>query len=99
MRELANVLESAMILGRGDILGPADVLLAPTASAPAPGPERLADATRRCITTALAACHGKIYGHDGAAAVLGLNPATLQSKLRVLGLDRLQFVREGDPEP
>jgi hypothetical protein len=34
---------------------------------------------------------GKIYGADGAAARLGLKPATLQSKMRKLGMRRADF--------
>ena len=95
VRELGNVLESAMILGQGATLEAADVPLAP-AAAPTDGPlERLEDATRRCIGAALGACNGRIYGAQGAARALGLNPGTLQSKLRKLGMDRAQFIREG----
>jgi transcriptional regulator with GAF, ATPase, and Fis domain len=38
------------------------------------------------LSLALQACGGKIYGVDGAAALLGIKPTTLQSKLRKLGL-------------
>jgi formate hydrogenlyase transcriptional activator len=31
---------------------------------------------------ALTRCHGKIYGPDGAAAALGLQPTTLYGKMR-----------------
>ena len=43
---------------------------------------------RRILGEALDACDGRIYGHDGAAARLGLRPTTLQSKLAKLGLAR-----------
>jgi len=95
VRELGNVLESALILGRGDTLGPSDVLLAPAAPAPEAPLERLDDAIRRCIGAALEACNGRIYGPRGAARALGLKPGTLQSKLRKLDIDREQFIREG----
>jgi transcriptional regulator with GAF, ATPase, and Fis domain len=39
------------------------------------------------IEKALAKTHGKIYGGDGAAALLGLKPSTLQSKMKKLGVD------------
>jgi transcriptional regulator with GAF, ATPase, and Fis domain len=32
--------------------------------------------------------NGKIYGADGAAAILGLKPSTLQSKMKKLGIRR-----------
>ena len=46
------------------------------------------EATRQHIEAALSA-HRKIYGHDGAAARLGLRPTTLQSKMKKLGIRRL----------
>jgi transcriptional regulator with GAF, ATPase, and Fis domain len=36
------------------------------------------------IEAALARTGGKIYGDDGAAALLGLKPSTLQSKMKKL---------------
>jgi transcriptional regulator with GAF, ATPase, and Fis domain len=41
---------------------------------------------RRYLQRVLARTSGKIYGADGAAAMLGLPPTTLQSKLKKLGL-------------
>ena len=37
------------------------------------------------------ATRGKIYGPNGAAARLGLKPATLQSKMQKLGIRRQTF--------
>jgi transcriptional regulator with GAF, ATPase, and Fis domain len=45
----------------------------------------------RCISTALHQTQGKIYGDRGAAALLGLKPSTLQSKMRKLGIERAPF--------
>jgi transcriptional regulator with GAF, ATPase, and Fis domain len=53
---------------------------------PAETPLRYDDAVRRCIERALSACKGQIYGKSGAAALLGLKPTTLQSKMRKLGI-------------
>ncbi len=50
-----------------------------------------AEAQRRAIAHALSVSRGKIYGEDGAAALLGLKPSTLQSKMRKLGMERLDF--------
>lgn len=38
------------------------------------------------IQAALAECQGKIYGANGAAALLGLKPTTLNSRLKSLGI-------------
>jgi transcriptional regulator with GAF, ATPase, and Fis domain len=91
VRELANVLERALILsGEGEL-----VLDAPAEAKPVPRARTrartLEDATREHIEKALAACQGRIYGKDGAAAALGLKPSTLQSKMLRYEIDRLRF--------
>ncbi|OQY70138.1 MAG: hypothetical protein B6D45_11720, partial [Ignavibacteriales bacterium UTCHB3] len=44
------------------------------------------DEMKQVIKLALAKCGGKIYGNNGAAALLGLKPTTLQSKMKKLGI-------------
>ena len=44
-----------------------------------------------CISRALDATDGRIYGEGGAASILGLKPSTLQSKMRKLGIERRRF--------
>jgi formate hydrogenlyase transcriptional activator len=87
VRELENVIERALVLGGG---GPLRISFALTtmATAPDPGVESLAAATRRSIERALAASEQRIYGPAGAAARLGLKPSTLQSKMVKLGITR-----------
>ena len=53
--------------------------------------ETIDAALSRCISAALAQTHGRIYGAGGAAALLGLKPSTLQSKMRKLGIERAAF--------
>jgi transcriptional regulator with GAF, ATPase, and Fis domain len=48
-----------------------------------------------CISSALSATNGRIYGEAGAAKLLGLKPSTLQSKMRKLGIERTRFVATG----
>jgi formate hydrogenlyase transcriptional activator len=48
----------------------------------------LYEAVRRHLLAALDVTGGKIYGSDGAAALLGLKPTTLQSKLKRHGIER-----------
>ncbi|MEZ4448348.1 MAG: sigma-54 dependent transcriptional regulator [Nannocystaceae bacterium] len=95
VRELRNVLEAALIVGRGEAIDAAALDLhgadaRPTTTTPAL--ERLEDATRRCIAAALTATGGRIYGPGGAAEALDLKPGTLQSKMRKLGIQRGDFV-------
>ncbi|HEY5948070.1 MAG TPA: sigma 54-interacting transcriptional regulator, partial [Kofleriaceae bacterium] len=87
VRELANVLEAALIVGDGKRLE----LPVPLS---VPHNRRSFEASvAQTIETALRATCGKIYGEDGAAARLGLKPATLQSKMRKLGIERRSFTR------
>ena len=39
------------------------------------------------IRAALSACNGKIYGTAGAAALLGMKPTTLASRIKALGIN------------
>lgn len=92
VRELANVLETALILGAGKTLElPAELvdrIGRKKREAEAP---RFETAVRDSIEQSLRATRGKIYGTDGAAARLGLKPATLQSKMKKLGIRREDY--------
>jgi transcriptional regulator with GAF, ATPase, and Fis domain len=98
VRELENVIERALILSRGEVLEVAPALL-PThaaslttrATTPSPRSERstsLRDAERAHIIASLERAGWKIEGEQGAAAVLGLRPSTLRSRMRKLGIAR-----------
>jgi DNA-binding NtrC family response regulator len=101
VRELAAVIERAAILGDGRrleigaALGGAGAESAAARAAPAARPDAsLAslDATVvRTIEAALAATQGRIEGPAGAAARLGVNPHTLRSRMRKLGIDWRRF--------
>jgi transcriptional regulator with GAF, ATPase, and Fis domain len=41
---------------------------------------------RANLVAAIDRCRGKIYGSDGAAALLGMKPTTLASRLKKLGI-------------
>jgi len=109
LRELANVLERATILSRGAELGSEafDVptrgaVVAAAPAEPAPSAEggakpaavlTLAAVQREHIMRVLTLTRGRVYGPGGAAALLGLKPSTLQSRMKKLGIARLeQFV-------
>lgn len=93
VRELENLLERALILtpSREPLVLPSDFTVqggtAPR-EASREAPLRYDVAMRQCIERALIACQGQIYGATGAAALLGLKPTTLQSKMRKLGISR-----------
>src|SRR5262249_27682821 len=93
VRELENLLERALILtpAQEPLILPPDFMVQ---GRPAlretetieEAPTRYDQAVRQCIERALLACRGQIYGEAGAAALLGLKPTTLQSKMRKLGI-------------
>ena len=88
VRELRNLLESALVLGGGAAFAlPEEFPRRSTAR----GPRAFDAAVRDTIEDVLRATHGKIYGANGAAARLGMPPATLQSKMKKLGIERRRF--------
>jgi len=91
IRELENFLERAMIISRGDTLElPDEPGFQPRSHTSSPGtalaPGSFEDEVGQLLRRAMEATGGKIYGRDGAAAVLGLKPTTLQGKLKRYGL-------------
>lgn len=98
VRELQNVVERAVILSQGRTL---DVHLqsSPSRDSMTPSPSALTAsrvATRQDwrrqeqenIEHALRVTKRKIFGRDGAAALLGLKPTTLASRIKALGIKR-----------
>jgi transcriptional regulator with GAF, ATPase, and Fis domain len=85
IRELRNVIERAVILSEGSTL---QVSLGSAAVPGAAGPPTLAAAERTQILAALDQTGWRIRGPAGAAALLGLKPTTLESRIKKLGLHR-----------
>ncbi len=89
VRELVNALERATILARGSHLHVAvEVGEAPPPPAVEEAPlATLEEVERAHIDRVVRACGGRIHGAGGAAELLGLNPSTLRSRMKRLGLD------------
>ncbi|MDX2170129.1 MAG: sigma 54-interacting transcriptional regulator [Deltaproteobacteria bacterium] len=99
VRELQNVIERAMVLSKGPLLEVgAEILPAaapppsievavavPAHRAPTP-PTNLEDVGRQHMQAVLERCNWVIEGPRGAAQVLGLQPSTLRSRMKKLGL-------------
>jgi PAS domain S-box-containing protein len=83
VRELRNVIEHGAIITEGDTLR---VPLLDDASAELTQPVTMADAEREHILRALERSGWHIKGPHGAAAALGLKPATLYSRMKKLGI-------------
>ena len=90
VRELQNLIERAVILTTGPTLQLRKVL--PDLKQAAAGKERsfrsFEQVQRDHILEALRRTHWRVSGKMGAARILGLNPKTLASKMRKLGIRR-----------
>jgi len=89
VRELENFLQRALILSPGPELVLPELLPHTGPEAPERVTGELAsfdEEVRDLIERALARSGGRIYGPQGAAAVLGVKPTTLQGKMRRYGV-------------
>jgi transcriptional regulator with GAF, ATPase, and Fis domain len=100
VRELRNVIERAIIVSVGNRLR-IDAALPSTSESPpaisrervSNGPEFVTDTEFRLleksnITAALRHANWRIWGENGAAALLGLNPSTLKYRMKQLGVKK-----------
>jgi transcriptional regulator with PAS, ATPase and Fis domain len=89
VRELENFLARAIVLCPGDTLDMP--LLETNSTAPAVNHSRSLEATeRKHIESVLASTNWVIEGPKGAAEILKMNPSTLRSRMRRLGMQRPQ---------
>jgi transcriptional regulator with GAF, ATPase, and Fis domain len=99
VRELQNVIERAVITSRDGRIDLERALpeAAPAAAPEASGPgaeqrihtvQELESLERDNIVRALDACEWRVSGERGAARLLGMNPSTLASRMKALGISR-----------
>lgn len=109
VRELQNAISRGVLLARTDEIGcrhlglkqsalasavvPSDNLPAVTPEPQTPFPSMVA-LEKKHIENALTRTGGKIYGENGAAALLKMKPTTLQSRIRKLNIDRLELLKD-----
>jgi transcriptional regulator with GAF, ATPase, and Fis domain len=84
VRELRNVIEHAAILTSGPTLR----VPAPTDRPVGPDLQTLEEVERAHILRVLGEAGGQVKGTKGAAAILGLHPSTLYSRMAKLGIKR-----------
>ncbi|MBP1648104.1 MAG: transcriptional regulator, NifA subfamily, Fis Family, partial [Bacteroidetes bacterium] len=83
VRELKNLIEQAFIISQGDVL----VVRMPEPHHSMAMPDKsLEEYERQHILGVLKQTHWQIKGRRGAAALLGLNPSSLYSKMKKLGI-------------
>ncbi|MDR4501833.1 MAG: sigma 54-interacting transcriptional regulator [Nitrospirales bacterium] len=89
IREFKNIIERAMILSDSPVLRIDESLVnVSQSSACDPLPTNLKELERVRIQEALERSEWRIEGRFGAAKQLGLNPGTLRSRLKKLGISR-----------
>jgi len=90
VRELENVIERAVITspGRKLELGDWRALKHPDASSALSTLDTLEQHERKHIVKALEMAAGRVSGDQGAANLLGINPNTLTSRMKKLGIKR-----------
>jgi PAS domain S-box-containing protein len=92
IRELQNIVERSVILCSGDTFSidetwlSSRVTVRPGASSPLP--DALQDQEKDLIEAALIKSGGKVAGPHGAAAMLGIPPSTLESKIKHLNIEK-----------
>ena len=93
IRELANFIERAVILTRGEELQVPTAELRPCLEigVESNSASSFRQAECKVILEALRAAAGRIAGKGGAAERLGLKRTTLQNKIRRLGISKVQY--------
>ena len=100
IRELENVIERQVILARGEMIrfdglsgvsGQTDVTTEPLTEATIQTEADKKEQERRNILRALEQCRGRVFGEQGAAALLGVQPTPLSSRIARLQIDPREF--------
>jgi formate hydrogenlyase transcriptional activator len=88
VRELENVIERAVIISRGGQLEPGKWLIREGSAPEAQNMVTLEEVEREYITRVLKQTKWQVSGDKGAAKILGMNPHTLFSRMKKLGITR-----------
>ena len=101
VRELEHLMRRAVMLCEGEVLEAVHMALpaagegageAESATPSAEALDALQTSEKQKILQALRATRGRIYGEQGAARLLGMNPERLRSRMRVYGLRKSREV-------
>ena len=88
IRELENIIERGVIICKGTQLKYGDWLPFKRSDRRENGLETMEESERNHIIKALRMADGRVSGANGAAEILGLNPQTLYSRIKRLGITR-----------
>jgi PAS domain S-box-containing protein len=90
IRELEHVIERAVILSEGSELEPLEWHSQPGGKAGSGTPLTLEEMERQYIVDVLEQTSWRVSGEKGAAKILGLNPTTLEARMKKLGIERVK---------
>ena len=90
IRELEHVIERAVILSEGSKLEPIDWLSSAHSKAGEGKTLTLEEMERQHIVDVLDHTNWRVSGEKGAAKILGLNPTTLEARMKKLGIERVK---------
>lgn len=92
IRELEHLIERSVLLAKGAVI---EEVLLPTveksagiAVAEDAALKTIVENERDYILSVLRKCHGRIWGPGAAAEILNINPSTLKSKMKKLGIKK-----------
>jgi transcriptional regulator with GAF, ATPase, and Fis domain len=88
VRELENIIERAIVITRGNRLELGDWLVEEKSSSDTPKVVTLEENERQLICQVLERTGWKVSGEKGAAKLLDINPKTLESRMKKLGIHR-----------
>jgi len=88
VRELENVIERAVIISSGPKLRLTDDFAGPAGNQRTLPLKSLQEAEKDHILQVLRFTHWRIEGANGAAMILDMNPSTLRSRMRKLGIQK-----------
>jgi formate hydrogenlyase transcriptional activator len=88
IRELEHVIERAVILSEGPELEPIEGLTPTNKKGGTVGNLTLEEVERQHIVDILGQTNWRVSGEKGAAKILGLNPTTLEARMKKLGITR-----------
>ncbi|MBX3327918.1 MAG: sigma 54-interacting transcriptional regulator [Nitrospira sp.] len=89
VRELEHVIERAVILSEGSELEPIDWLTSSANKGASGNALTLEEMERQHILSILNQTNWRVSGDQGAAAILGLKPTTLEARMKKLGITRV----------
>jgi PAS domain S-box-containing protein len=90
IRELEHIIERAVILSEGPELEPIEWLSPSNGNAAAAKTLTLEEMERQHIVDVLEHTNWRVSGEKGAAKILGLNPTTLEARMKKLDITRVK---------